>query len=405
MPSTTTYNSSRPYVVLIGLDSMQGIQAARIMAEHKVPVIAIAKDAKHPNCLTNCCQEILFAPQGEEDILNHLRRLGPQFSQKAVLMPCQDSNVFTVSAHRQELCPWYHIALPKHETVAMLMDKLTFCEFALASNLPIPKTYILRSREDALNATKDIGFPCILKPPYRSAEWSKNTSLKAFKVADAEELVKLYDHYSQWADVLMAQQWIAGEESSLYSCNCYYSKESQALVTFVARKLRQWPPQTGQSSLGEECRDDVVLNQTLQLFDSVNYYGLGYVEIKKDANSGEYFIVEPNIGRPTGRSAIAEAGGVELLYTMYCDVAGLPLPENRTQTYQNVKWIHLRRDFQSAFYYWRRGELSLKDWAASLRGRKGYAVFSWRDLKPFFGDLWMGVQIFTSKEERSKRGL
>ena len=68
-----------------------------------------------------------------------------------------------------------------------------------------------------------------------------------------------------------------------------------------------------------QSRDDVVLRETVRLFKSVNYRGLGYVELKRDERSGEYYIMEPNIGRPTGRSAIAEAGGVELLYTMYCD--------------------------------------------------------------------------------------
>jgi len=62
---------------------------------------------------------------------------------------------------------------------------------------------------------------------------------------------------------------------------------------------------------------------------------------------GNRYMIEANLGRPAGRSAIAEAGGVELLFTMYCDVVGLPLPENRVQRYQGAKWIDLRHDLQS----------------------------------------------------------
>jgi D-aspartate ligase len=58
-----------------------------------------------------------------------------------------------------------------------------------------------------------------------------------------------------------------------------------------------------------------------------------------------------DIGRPTGRSTIAEAGGVELRYTMYCDALGWSLPENRVRTYKGVKWIYVREDLQSALYY------------------------------------------------------
>ena len=127
--------------------------------------------------------------------------------------------------------------------------------------------------------------------------------------------------------------------------------------------------------------------------------------MKRDARNGKHYIMEPNVGRPTGRSAIAEGGGVDLHYTMYCDALGLPLPENRIQTYGNVKWMHIRRDLQSALYYWRRGELTIPDWWRSIRGRKVFALFAWDDLGPFLGDLFRAVRLFMSPEERRKRGL
>jgi D-aspartate ligase len=125
--------------------------------------------------------------------------------------------------------------------------------------------------------------------------------------------------------------------------------------------------------------------------------------MKRDQRSGEYFIIEPNIGRPTGRSAIAEAGGVELVYTMYCDALGLPLPANREQKYGGVKWIYLKHDLQSALHQWRRGRLSLKEWWQSLRGRKTDAVFCWTDLAPFWFDLVRSFRLLLIREERMKR--
>jgi predicted ATP-grasp superfamily ATP-dependent carboligase len=109
-----------------------------------------------------------------------------------------------------------------------------------------------------------------------------------------------------------------------------------------------------------------VLTQTLELFTNVRLRGLGYLEMKWDAHSGQYRIIEPNIGRPTGRSAIAEAGGVPLIYSMYCDLAGLPLPARREQTYRGAKWIYFKKDLASSWHYWRRGELTVRQWARSL---------------------------------------
>jgi predicted ATP-grasp superfamily ATP-dependent carboligase len=155
--------------------------------------------------------------------------------------------------------------------------------------------------------------------------------------------------------------------------------------------------------LGEEVRSDFVLEETLRLFRSVNYRGLGYVEFKKSSSNGQYYIVEPNVGRPTGRSAIAEAGGVEMLLTMYCDVVGLPLPEKREQKFSGAKWIDLRHDFQSALYYFRKGELSLTDWYRSWKGPKAHTYFAWSDPAPFFFDLMAIPRRLFVSEERKKR--
>jgi predicted ATP-grasp superfamily ATP-dependent carboligase len=115
--------------------------------------------------------------------------------------------------------------------------------------------------------------------------------------------------------------------------------------------------------------------------------------MKRDERTDRLLITEPNIGRPTGMSALAEAAGVELLATMYRDTLGLPLPEQRTQSYRGVKWMHVRRDAQSAFHYWRVGELSLRDWYRSVRGKKTYADVSWSDPMPFLADVWREIGL------------
>jgi len=390
----------QPCAIIIGLESMQGLQAARILQQRGVPVIAVVEDRNHFNCRTNSCEDIVTA---QKDLVSTLQSIGQQLEHKAVLFPCTDESVLLVSRNRLELHPWFHIRLPAPDVVETLVDKVRFYDYASKNNFAIPGTFLLYSETDLAGAIGSITFPCILKPYFRDAEWNANSTFKAFRVNSAEELASLYRNYKRWTRCLIAQEWIEGPDANLYSCNCYFDNSSRPLATFVARKLRQWPPQTGQSSLGQECRNDEVLQETVRLFRTVGFCGLGYLEMKLDARSGRYFIVEPNIGRPTGRSAIAEAGGVELLYTMYCDALGWPLPVNRNQHYGNVKWIHIRRDFQSALYYWRKGELSARQWLESWRGRKAYALFSWRDPGPFFGDLFRAARLFTSKQERQKR--
>lgn len=394
----------RDSAVLIGLDSMQGLQAARILHGHGVPVIAIAKDPRHDACRTNVCDDIRIADTRSDELIAHLLDLGRTLPNKAVLLPCEDANVLLVSRHRDVLNPYFHIALPPAETVEMLMDKTRFYAYAQAQGLPIPPTHFLHRSDDLDAALPSLRFPAILKPSNSATRpWESNCMVSAFKVTTAEELRTAYDRYRAFTDVFILQDWIAGPDSSLYSCNAYFDRHGDALATFVARKVRQWPPHIGKSSLGVECRSDEVLHETLRLFGNVGYHGLGYVEFKLDERYGKQFIIEPNVGRPTGRSAIAEAGGVELLYTMYCDLLGLPLPDRRTQHYGSAKWIHLRRDLQSALYYWRQGDLTVREWLRSWRGPKAYALFSLRDPGPFVSDAWRVMRVLLSPAERNRR--
>jgi D-aspartate ligase len=401
--SSIDINSYKPHAIVIGLDGMSGIQTARTLARHKIPVIGIAKDAEHHCCKTNVCEEILIASTQTPELIETLLKVGPVLPKKAVLFPCHDMTVRVIAAHREALDPWFHIALPEHEIVETLTSKVGFYNHAIEHGFKVPQTFKLHNQNDAIKAAELLNFPGVLKPSSTSSGWDKNTMAKAYQVADAGEFLARYERCKEWVDELILQQWIPGGDDSLYSCNCYIDSSGMPQAPFIARKIRQWPPHVGFSSLGEEVRNDEVLNESLRLFASVDYVGLGYVEFKRDERTGEHYIIEPNIGRPTGRSGIAEAGGVELLYTMYCDVLGLPLPEERVQQYLGTKWIDLRHDFQSALYYWRKGELTLGEWRKSWKGRKAHTYFSWTDPAPFFSDIWNLFKKMISSTERKRR--
>lgn len=393
----------KPYAVLINMDYLTGLQTARILADNGVPVIGLAENPDHFCAKTNTCEKVIPSGKMSDELIENLIKLGKELDQKAVLYPCQDTSVLLVSQNREKLEPYYYISLPANETVELLMNKPRFYDFAQNENLPVAKFFILKKRKDAEEVTDKLNFPCVLKPHMRSPKWEENTKLKAFKVMNTDEFLETYDKICEWSDTLMIQEWIEGDDTSLYSCNSYYNKNSESLADFTAKKLRQWPIVTGNTSLGVDVIDDTVLKVTTELFKKVNYVGLGYVEIKKDINTGKYYIIEPNIGRPTGRSALAEACGVDLIYTMYCDCLGLPLPDTRTQKFKNIKWIHLRTDLQSAYNYWKTGTLTFREWLKSMKGKKFYAVISLKDPTPFLVELRAGI-VYSIKSLFGKAG-
>jgi predicted ATP-grasp superfamily ATP-dependent carboligase len=329
--------------------------------------------------------------------------LGRTLDERAVLFPCTDNSVLLASRHREALAPWFHLALPAADVVELLVDKARFYPFARDQGFRVPATCVLPDREALDAAASRLAFPCIVKPALKTAEWRESVPAKAFRVGSPEALRALHAQYGHLG-TLIAQEWIEGNDTDHYTCNAYFGVDSRPLVTFTSRKLRQWPPTGGEGCLSEEVQNERVRQETIRLFQRAGHRGLGYVEVKQDPRSGEYVILEPNVCRPTGRSAQAEAAGVELLYTQYCDVLGRPLPENREQSFRGVKWIHYRRDLQSSLHHWRRGELTLGEWARSWRGPKQDALFSLRDPVPFFADLTRAAFKVRGAEARGRPG-
>jgi len=379
--------SGLPPAVVVGLDSVTGLQSARVLARNGVQVLGIARDPRHPCVRTRACARVVVADTTGDELVETLEKLGPDWSSPAVLLPCTDLSVLLISRNRETLRTWYRFALPDPHVVEMLVDKASFVFHAQKQGLPVPRSFPVRERREAVEVAGQLRFPCILKPWVKTAEWKKNTSAKAFKAFTAEELLVLFDRCSGWTDMLLVQEWVAGEETDLYTCNGYFDARANPLVLYTSRKLRQWPPGVGEGCLAEECQNAAVAEETVRMFRSVGLHGFGYLELKHDRQNSRYLIIEPNIGRPTGRAALADARGVPLLFTAYSDIAGLPLPAHSPQNGSRAKWIYLRRDLQAAYHHWRRGELSLKAWMCSLRNLKKDALFAWNDPAPFWLDL------------------
>ena len=375
-------------VVIVGIDDERGVHVARTMARHGIKTIAFAKNAKSVGARTRTCRKILVANTDSDDVINKLVELGESLTSKAVLIPCFDTVVSLISQHRDRLAGLYHLALPHADTIDLIRDKARFYEFAEANDYVVPRTVLLRGPDDLNEVSRQLRFPCIIKPAdSKSPRWQAVTHIKAFLADNETVLRELYERYRDAADILIVQEMVEGDDSSIYTCLGYYNAQSKPLIEFTSRKLRQWPPRTGVGCLAEEVRQDEVRETARRLLKQLQFRGLCSLEMKQDACDGKFYVIEANVGRPTGRSAHAEACGVELLLTLYCDAQGLPPPEQRIQSFERRKWINIRRDAMSSLSYWWRGELKFLEWWRSIQGDMSYALFSWRDPGPFLGEI------------------
>jgi predicted ATP-grasp superfamily ATP-dependent carboligase len=148
----------------------------------------------------------------------------------------------------------------------------------------------------------------------------------------------------------------------------------------TGRKLRQFPPHRGSTSLGICARNDVVETQTKQLMQVVGYRGPLDVGYRFDARDGRYKLLDlnPRIGS-TFRLFAAE-NGLDVARTLYLDVTGQTIPS--AQVSEGRKWVVETNDLVSSWTQFRKRQLTPVGWLRSLRDVQEGAWLASDDLAP-----------------------
>ena len=73
-------------------------------------------------------------------------------------MPCTDLSVLVISRNRARLDAAYHVASRTTTSSQLLMDKARFSAYAQEHGLPMPRSVVLESRDDAEEAARTLRF-------------------------------------------------------------------------------------------------------------------------------------------------------------------------------------------------------------------------------------------------------
>lgn len=377
--------TNRPMAVVLDVHHITGLNTVRALARMNVPVIGLTSHPHSPLARTNKCR-IVHCPSSSGDaLIKTLMVVGRSFHEKAVLFACSDAQVADISAKRELLAPYYRFSLPAKDVVTTVSQKASFAQYSEANGYSVPKTAVIDRSTNITAWRGDFAFPCVLKPDTKTGQWTAHNQLnKVWRLDSESELLRAIPKALQWVDRLVVQEWIPGSDSDLYFSLVYFDAASEPRATFVGRKIRQWIPEMGSAASAEKEFSAAVLAETIRLFTSVQYQGLGYVEFKLDRQQRELKIIEANVGRPVVPSYLAVANGINTAYVAYRDLIGTPITLLDQPTRPaTVRWVHEWSEYQSALHYMQRGELTTADWARSISGPKSYAVFSLSDPLPF----------------------
>ncbi|HLO62333.1 MAG TPA: hypothetical protein VK165_05145 [Azonexus sp.] len=269
-------------------------------------------------------------------LVSALLEIGKSASDKPVLYLTEEKTVLTVSERREELLPYFRIVLPAHDTLTALMHKQGFQQMAAELRSPIPQAVYLRTESD-LAALAGLKYPCVLKPAVKDYGYGAKFQ-KAYVVQTPDEAAQLYRQIAPTLSDLIVQEWIEGSDSDIYFCLQYIAADGATIASFVGRKIRSWPPRIGGTASCTAAPEyqEKLSALTTDFFRQVGFVGMGSMEFKRDPRDGEFYMVEPTVGRTDFQEEVATLHGHNLPLAAYCTEIGVALPPVQAATRQTL---------------------------------------------------------------------
>ena len=328
---------------------------------------------------------IAYLPPGPE-LLDRLLAFGAAQPDPPVIFMGGDPYIEFVADNHEALREHFVLAdSMRPEVNSLILDKRTFYERCQELGVALPRTFFPASEADALEASRQLRYPSIVKPTMGHLFRAKLKGEKLVEVDSAEELMRWWRQFRNWGGETVLQEVIQGPEANIFVAGMYTDAGGTCRALFTARKSRQFPPMYGSGSYMEACWSQEIADLSMSLIASLDYHGICGTEYKWDERDAQWKLIEVN-PRPTLWFSLTRAAGVDVIWDNYCDLLGHPNPIHINCQNDEIRWQLLVRDIVSGIHFYRNGELSLREFFRTVVSprRKDYAVLSARDM----GMLW-----------------
>jgi predicted ATP-grasp superfamily ATP-dependent carboligase len=309
-----------------------------------------------------------------------------------IILPTEDSVVYTLSMYKAELEQYFIIPTPKWDIIKYTYDKKLTYMLAEKIGVPIPKTFYPNDMNDVLNISENIDFPCLLKPSVMHRFYNL-TAKKLLKVNTKNELIKSYKIMAQLipSSEILIQEIISGTPKNPISFGCFITKDLLSWV-MIAKK-RMIPIDFGVGTYNETIKIPELKELSLKILNEIGYSGLCEVEFIKDPKDQTYKFLEINprswlqitITNQTNKPLIP------LVYYYYSnDIDKInKIKMDNVEEFPHIKWIHFWQDVYVSLLETLKGNLNFNDYLDTFKGKSEFAVASWDDPLPFIFEPWL----------------
>jgi len=211
---------------------------------------------------------------------------------RPVVFTGKDDYLLFFSEYYNQLSKYYLLSFESnYEILKAALSKKSLIGIAKRSSVLIPQSF---SDDDNLDVVfNSISYPAIIKP-----ELKNTPELDVVEVAfrlrmcnNREELLEAINILKAIECPYIIQEYIPGDDNELYTCGIY-SYKGQVKAWSTSKKLRQFPPNTGQCSYGKTLYEEALLEPSMRLMKTLGKTGVSQIEYKKYNN--KFYLIEIN---------------------------------------------------------------------------------------------------------------
>ena len=282
----------------------------------------------------------------EQVFLKTMIEIGKEYKQKydyLILLSCAEWYTNPIVNNMEKLKEYFILPFMNKEIKDKLEDKESFYKICDEYNLPYPKTFIV-TKENKDNLNINLPYPLALKPSNSTlySEVKFEGKEKSYKINNKEELNKVINQIfsSGYNGHIIVQDYIPGNDDTMYVLNCYSNKEGKVKMMCLGHCLLEehTPYGIGNYRAIISTGDEKIYKIIQNFLEDIKYVGFSNFDLKYDYRDDTYKLFEINIRQ--GRSSyFTTAAGLNMAKYLVDDYI-LNSSEKTDYNYNKFLWLH-----------------------------------------------------------------
>ncbi|UNK20312.1 carboxylate--amine ligase [Paenibacillus sp. N3/727] len=385
--------------VVLGSNFYIGLSVIRCLGAHGVYTVAMDYSKENTyGAKSKYLSEQIIVPhykEQEAELVQFLIDYSKQQEGKPVLFATVDPYVEFVDAHLDELKPYYLINMTEQGFWSSIMDKAFLHTLASKHGVRLPETVHPLEEGFEDKVTAEIGFPCIVKPT-DSPLFVSTFRAKIFICKTIDEVRAAVKKANDANLEVVVQRIIPGFDDHVYTFDAYLDQNSKVTHWMTCQKQRQFPIHFGASTYTKQKYVEELYTIGAPFLEAIGYKGFAEIEFKKDAKTGEFYLLEIN-ARTTTLNSLLYKCGINFPLLAYNELTGKEIGSKALREDTGIAFCFLTEDLISSRQYVRNKELTRTEILKSYFRKKAPAVWSFKDPAPAFSFTYMMLKKVKKK--------